>query len=280
MTMWCGRRIARAAAAAAVVVGGAGMTVTGGSRAAAHAGFSPLQRTATAVSSNWAGYVVAAPAGASPATFTDVVGTWVQPKLVCTKGRSSSSGFWVGLGGASEASEALEQTGTAALCASSGKAVYYAWIELVPAPPVRLRLTVAAGDTLLGAVSYAGGRLVLELENLTRGTSVTRTALPPALDLSSAEWIAEAPSLCSFADACTVARLANFRRVSFSRAAVTGSDHTGTIDDPAWEATPIMLAPAADPQAPAPGAATAVPSPLGADGRSFTVTWSGGAAAG
>ena len=53
---------------------------------------------------------------------------------------------------------ALEQTGTAADCTSRGKAVYYAWIELVPDPPTMLKLAVAAGEgafrtcTILGAL--------------------------------------------------------------------------------------------------------------------------------
>ena len=268
-------------AAAVAVCGGATVPSAGGHARTTPAradGFGLLRRAAEAFSANWAGYIVQSPEGAAPATFTDVVGTWVQPKLACTKGRTASSGFWVGLGGASDGSTALEQTGTAADCTRRGKAVYYAWIELVPDPPTMLKLAVAPGNMILGAVAYVDGRVVLELKNLTRGTAVTRSFAMPEPDLTSAEWIAEAPSLCTSVARCTVDRLANFRQVFFSKAAVTGDGHTGTIQDPAWESTQITLAPASVDGALATGnpsgGAGAVPSPLGADGQSFSVSWS------
>jgi len=67
--------------------------------------------------------------------------------------------------------------------------------------------------------------------------------------------------------------------VTFTNAAVTADAHTGTIADPTWSATPIELISGrdsghffggADPLGPGVGA---VPGALGADGRSFTVTW-------
>jgi hypothetical protein len=240
--------------------------------------YSLLRERASTVSANWAGYVVRAPAGAADSTFTDVVGTWVQPRLSCAKGRAASSGFWVGLGGASDSSTALEQTGTAANCTSAGRAVYYAWMELVPDPPVPVRLAVAPGNRILGAVAFVDGRVVLELKNLTRGTSATRSVAVEETDLTSAEWIAEAPSLCTSALSCRVDRLANFRQVVFSQAAATADGHTGTIADPAWDATQITLAPGTAGGSFAALApdddAGAIPSPLGEDGRSFSVTWS------
>jgi hypothetical protein len=273
--MHSGRRVALAiVVAAAVVVAAAAARSAPGKR------FAPLRQMEATLSLNWAGYIVQAPDGADPLTFTDVVGTWVQPKLSCTKGRAASSGFWVGLGGARDDSDTLEQTGTAATCTSSGKATYYAWYEVVPAPPTRVNLTIAPGDTILGAVAYIDGHTVLELKNLTRGTAVTRRMSADAPDLSSAEWIAEAPSLCSsLNNSCRIDRLANFRRILFMQAAVTGAEHTGTINDPAWEATPITLAPNASLVAADPLAAGAVPSALTEDGRSFSVTWARNVAA-
>jgi hypothetical protein len=203
----------------------------------------------------------------------------VQPKLACTKGRAASSGFWVGLGGARGDSMTLEQTGTAATCTRAGRATYYAWYEVVPSPPARINLTIAPGDTILGAVAYVDGRTVLELKNVTRGTAVTRKLAVPDPDLSSAEWIAEAPALCTSLNSCKIDRLANFRRILFTQAAVTGAEHTGTINDPAWEATPITLAPNASLVAADPLAAGAVPSALTEDGRSFSVTWARNVAA-
>jgi Peptidase A4 family len=226
-------------------------------------------------STNWAGYAITALDGApAPATFTDVTGMWTQPSVSCHVGTWAGSGFWVGLGGFSETSDALEQIGTSADCLTSGRPSYYAWYELVPAPPVRLSLRVEPGDRMLGAVAAIDGKIVLELKNVTRATRVTKTVDVAAPDLTSAEWIAEAPSMCD-ARNCSTIPLARFGRIPFGRAAATGDGHMGTITDPAWLATPIVLVPAARqpaqllPQ----NDAGASPSKVTADGRAFSVTW-------
>ena len=86
----------------------------------------------TAVSSNWSGYAV------SGATFATVSGAWTQPAADCSSASSiTASAFWVGLGGNSETSNALEQTGTEADCNADGNATYSAWYELVPAASVQ-----------------------------------------------------------------------------------------------------------------------------------------------
>ncbi len=83
---------------------------------------------ATAVSSNWAGYAV------TGQTFKTVSGTWVQPTANCSAStaETTASAFWVGLGGDSDTSSALEQTGTEADCLANGTTRYTAWYELVP----------------------------------------------------------------------------------------------------------------------------------------------------
>ena len=85
------------------------------------------------VSSNWAGYVV------SGTTFTSVTGTWVQPEIDCTSTGSSASAFWVGLGGNTDGSNALEQVGTGAECDENGVPTYYAWYESCPRRASRSR---------------------------------------------------------------------------------------------------------------------------------------------
>ena len=55
--------------------------------------------------------------------------------------------IWVGLGGYTVGSNALEQTGTAADCNGAGKATYYAWYELVPASSVTLKLKIFPGGS-------------------------------------------------------------------------------------------------------------------------------------
>src|SRR5258707_1170383 len=83
----------------------------------------------TDVSSKRSGYAVtgvgsAATVASTSMNFSDVTGTWIQPAASCIPGQSSSAAIWVGLGGYTVGSNALEQTGTSADCNSSGKATY------------------------------------------------------------------------------------------------------------------------------------------------------------
>ena len=56
----------------------------------------------TRTSANWAGYAVDSgdpAAGAAPAVFTSVSGSWTQPAVECPRSGTTYSAFWVGLGG-------------------------------------------------------------------------------------------------------------------------------------------------------------------------------------
>jgi hypothetical protein len=103
-----------------------------------------------------------------------------------------------------------------------------------------------------------------------------------APDTTSAEWVAEAPSLCSGGGFCRTVTLSDFGKVRFTKASATSADgHTGSISDPAWAATSIQLVPetagpgfgryaggyAGDP--------SATPTVLTARGSTFTVKWQG-----
>jgi Peptidase A4 family len=235
------------------------------------------------VSSNWGGYAVVAPEGAAaPLGFTNITGTWVQPKSRCTVGRTSSAAFWVGLGGYDETSTSLEQLGTAVDCdGSSTKPVYYAWWELVPAASVRIPLKINAGDRITTAVVVNGQTVTFFLKNATRKTRFSKVVTTQqTLDTASAEWIAEAPSLCSSFNRCRVVPLTNFGKVTFTGIAATADAHPGTLVDPAWYASPIELIAngtgdevfggSDDVLGPGVGAVPGGPS---ADGRSFAVTW-------
>jgi hypothetical protein len=63
----------------------------------------------------------------------------------------------------------------------------------------------------------------------------------PTPDVSSTEWVAEAPSACAPAGHCTVLPMANFGGVTFVVGKAIASAHAGTISDPAWSATAITL---------------------------------------
>ena len=95
----------------------------------------------------------------------------------------------------------------------------------------------------------------------------------------SAEWIAEAPSVCSTTGFCRTVGLANFGSVTFSRIAALGNGAGGTLKGPGWQATAIQLVPRArgrffgDVNAVASSTAGATPSASTTDGSSFSVSY-------
>lgn len=232
------------------------------------------------ISSNWSGYALV-PTGSDPITFTDVTGTWVQPKAKCTSGRSDASAFWVGLGGYGEGTNALEQLGTAAQCnGNQTTATNYAWWEIVPAASVQIPMKVKPGDTITAAVLVQGETISFSLRDVTRSERFSKVITTgQELDVSSAEWIAEAPSDCGAFTSCRVIPLTNFGSVTFTKAAAIGNSHPGTILDGSWTASPIELLARDDSTSffgdPADiwSGVGAVPTDVSTDGRSFRVSW-------
>ena len=243
------------------------------------------------VSSNWAGYVAngfgsTSSTASSAMSYTDVTGTWTQPTATCTPGTTTSAAMWVGLGGYSQSSDKLEQTGTSADCDSSGKATYYAWYELVPSNSVNIKLKISPGDVITSTVLITGSDVLVQVKNRTRKTFFTKHLSMAAPDLTSAEWIAEAPALCS-ASFCRDLKLTNFGSVTFSKTYAQGNGLAGTITSPSWMSTPIQLVPQSrrffgDPNDPTSGSsgAGAATTGLAADGSGFTVNWQANPTAG
>ncbi len=256
------RMRARLAAAAAVVL----LSVIAATSAGA----------ATAVSSNWSGYAV------TGTSFSSVTGSWTVTAADCasTSGTVSASAFWVGLGGNSD-SESLEQVGTEANCSAAGAVGYSAWYELVPAASVKLPLAISVGDRITASVTVHGTKVTLVEKDLTTGKRAKRTRTMSSTDVSSAEWIAEAPSAVT-RGGTEVLPLTNFGTIKFTNARATSkSGHTGSIADRAWTATRIALETTGG-GAGGPGfqfasrtvAAEVVPTGLSAAGSAFSVTWS------
>jgi hypothetical protein len=212
------------------------------------------------VSPHWAGYVTTA-----KGSFTAVQATWIQPRIRCDR-PDSAVAFWVGLGGATRYAQGLEQIGTSADCSDTLVPSYSAWSEVMPVParPIELAISVAPGDRITAQISIEGMTLALTLRNETTNEAVATETTAPILDLSSAEWIAEAPSFCLYQ--CTTLPLANFGRLTFTSATASDDAHTGPISDLAWTHQSIKLA--TTKKRPA-----ALPSPLSADGRSFSIRW-------
>ena len=222
-----------------------------------------------ATSANWAGYAITRSA-TSTAKFTRVFAAWVQPAVTCVPGEQTFSAFWVGLGGFNVDSQALEQVGTQADCSVSGKPSYSAWYELVPAAPVTIKLAVSPGDSIVASVAVSGRSVTVKIRNFTRKKGFTKKLTMRSPDLTSAEWVAEAPSTCTRAGVCVPLPLANFGTVTFVSASAIGGGHAGTIADPAWTSTAISL----DGSDPRGSNADATPAPLSSNGSSFGVTWS------
>jgi peptidase A4-like protein len=197
-----------------------------------------LAKTRTTQSTNWAGYAV----HRDGVSFHRVSASWVQPSASCTPGQPSYSSAWVGLGGYSPTSNALEQIGTELDCTASGNVVSSAWYELVPAPSKTISLDVQPGDVMHATVTVTGHRVVVELDNLTRHHSFRKTLHSAAIDVSSAEWILEAPSECISQYTCQALPLANFGSITFDSASVVTADGmAGTIARGDWARTKIKL---------------------------------------
>jgi hypothetical protein len=211
----------------------------------------PARLIGHSTSLNWSGYA------SINSTFTDVKGSWVQPAATCN-GKSTYSSFWLGLDGYS--SNTVEQIGTEADC-SKGKPVYYAWWELFPSPSRLINFfTVTPGVTYSAEVKADAGDVTLTLsgggnqpESLTFGQGDA--------PLSSAEWIAEAPSMCT-KSGCRELALTNFGTVNFSGASTNGS----AIDNPAWSFDPLTMVTGN-------GTVKAAPSSLDSTGSAFSIGW-------
>ena len=230
---------------------------------------------ASGVSSNWSGYVVTRKASAT--RFTKVHGSWVVPQGVCTAGQRGYSATWVGLGGYTRGTDALEQTGTDFDCSASGSPIYYAWYELVPAASHNIAMTVNPGDQIDAAVTVRSRRVTLFLRNVTRGATFRRTftMTSPGPDTTSAEWIVEAPSQCG-PGRCLQLPLSNFGTIPLASASTTtAGGTTGTISDPRWNQTALILRASERFPSRFTGSETglgALPSPLSPDGTAFSVT--------
>ncbi len=191
----------------------------------------------TAASSNWSGYAV----HRSHVAFRTVNGQWRVPRAACPRGQDRYSAMWVGLGGYSASSQALEQTGTEVDCGSSGRAYYSAWYELVPAPSENIAMAIHPGDLMSASVTAVGRRISVVLHDVTRHRRFSHTFHVSKVDTGSAEWILEAPSACVGND-CEVLPLTDFGKAKFgSDTARTTRGKKGAVSSHFWGTTRIVL---------------------------------------
>jgi hypothetical protein len=185
----------------------------------------------------------------------------VQPRVICNR-PGSSVAVWLGLGGASSDSMALEQVGTSADCSERALVSYSGWYQLFPAPPVELPLTIRPGDKLAATVAVAASAVTVELRDDTTGASFSTELRMRSPETDSAEWIVE--TSVSLLHEMHAAPTRGFDRVVFADSSATATAHTGTINDPSWTWLNLKMRPRR-------GRSTAVATTLSANGSSFDV---------
>jgi hypothetical protein len=210
---------------------------------------SPANATISSTSRNWSGYVAT-----GGKTYTSVSGTWVIAKP--DPNVAGIDATWVGIGGANTTD--LIQAGTEATVNGDGTVTYDAWTETLPQATKSISLAVNAGDTVRVSITeQTTGVWLIDMKNVTTGQSYT-TTIRYNSSKSSAEWIQEAPSIGR-----GIAPLDSFGTVKFS-AGSTVVDGTQQSLSGAGAKAVTMADGANQP--------LAVPSAIGSDGSSFSVT--------
>jgi hypothetical protein len=174
-----------------------------------------------APSSNWSGFVEAT----SPSTpsFTGVTATFDVPRLLASPAGSAMA-EWVGIDGAFDSSLIQAGIDEQPVASDPGSYTITPWWEILPAPETPITsLTVGPGDLLTVEIEHVSGTTwSIALLDHTTGKSfqIDRTYSGPQ---TSAEWIVEAPTVCTQSGACQVAPLAPYT--------------TTTFDDPRYSGT-------------------------------------------
>ena len=208
----------------------------------------PTSGVVRSASRNWSGYV------ATGGTYSSVTGTWVvarpDPKV------PGVDATWVGIGGANTTD--LIQAGTEATVNVDGTVTYDAWTETLPQSTHTISLTVNPGDTVTVTLTEQSAALwLVELKNVTT-TKTYATTIRYSSSTSSAEWIEEAPSVGR-----GIAPLDSFGIVKFTAASTVVEGKMLTLSGAGAKAV-TMIDGANQP--------LAIPTAIGTDGSSFSVT--------
>ena len=203
----------------------------------------------TDTSLNWAGYAAAS------GTFTSVHANWTIPQTTNPTNGLSVDATWVGIGGV--LSQDLIQAGTQTVF-QNGTSTYQAWYELLPSSSVSVPLTIHPGDAMAVSINgQSNSQWQISFDDLTTGQNYP-ISVSYSSSLSSAEWIEEMPS-----NQNGFVPLDNFGAVSFSNGFTTQNGSEVSIDGS--DASRITMVTSA-------GQILAVPTSLGTDGSSFTIT--------
>jgi hypothetical protein len=200
-------------------------------------------------SSNWSGYA------ARGGSFTSVAATWTLPE-VSLDAPFGADAAWVGIGGLR--TRDLIQAGTQQFVTGTGSVTYNAWVEKLPDVARPVPLTVLPGHTVTVSIDLQEpDTWLISLTNVSTGQTLLKTEQYSSSH-SSAEWIEEAPF-----SRRRVLPLTEFGSVTFTQASAVRDGVSLTIADLGARAISLI-----DNNR----RALAVPSPIGADGASFSVT--------
>ena len=170
-------------------------------------------------SSNWAGYV------AQGGPYTEVSGvfnvasllapqpTVCQSYITGTNASQCSASEWIGIDGYSQSSTSIIQTGIVlSPIPGSNNYTINAWWETYPNPSVFISsLTVSPNDVINASIAQISpGNWSISLDDVTSGQTYS-IAVSYTGQLSSAEWIVEAPDINGY-----LTTLSPFSQVGFS----------------------------------------------------------------
>ncbi len=210
----------------------------------------PGLSTGQGVSHNWSGYA------ATGGSFTGVSGTWSVPRF-SPDGGFGTDAAWVGIGGVR--SRDLIQAGTQQVVSGNGSTQYQAWVETLPQVSHPVPLTIHPGDSVSVSIAeQSANTWLIAFTNNTTGQTYQRTEQYASAH-SSAEWVEEAPS----GGRGRILPLDDFGTVSFSNGSAIKDGQQVSIAGATAHAI-TMLGSTNQP--------LAVPSAIGGDGASFTVS--------
>jgi hypothetical protein len=213
----------------------------------------PSSQTTTGyTSTNWSGYL------ATNGSFTGVSGSWTATLATGNGSTTSADSTWIGIGGVTTSD--LIQVGTQNIIAANSQVSTSAFYELLPnvSQPVP-GVTVSPGDSMTASLSeIRSGQWIIIIIDKTDGESNTIT-ISYASSLSSAEWIEEDPSY-SFRRQIP---FDNFHEAPFTDGSTVVN--RSTVNIATSTAQPVVMVNFI-------GQTVALPSVIGSDGASFTVT--------
>ena len=187
-------------------------------------------------SDNWSGYNQGALEQGGK-TFHSISGTWTVPTASAHKAKEAEySATWIGIGGGCvdagciTTDATLIQDGTGQDVDSAGRATYYAWWEIIPAPSVNLsgcspdpNCTVAAQDQVTSTIaSAANGLWSMSMSDVTRGWTWSMS-IGYSSTQASAEWIEETPVVLDNSGNLTIGPMPNLTGTHFDLATVNGA---------------------------------------------------------